>query len=86
MIRIMSFTAIGRKYNVSDNAIRNWCDSYELPRKVSDIKAINDEDWSKIWVQDSSLAIIPETGVRIPYEVSSNPIEIKQCGASQLKT
>ena len=48
MIRIMSFTAIGRKYNVSDNAIRKWCDSYELPRKVSDIKAINDEDWSKI--------------------------------------
>ena len=26
-----SFLAVGRKYGVSDNAIRKWCKSYEIP-------------------------------------------------------
>lgn len=33
-----NFTVIGRKYNVSDNAIRKWCDTYNLPRHSSDYK------------------------------------------------
>ena len=48
LIRTTPFTVIGAMYNVSDNAVRKWCDKYNLPRKVSDIKKINDEDWSKI--------------------------------------
>ena len=48
LIRNNSFVSIGKKYNVSDNAIRKWCDSYNLPRKVSEIKSYSEEDWSKI--------------------------------------
>lgn len=33
-----NFTAIGRKFGVTDNAIRKWCDSYGLPRHSSDYK------------------------------------------------
>ena len=44
----MSFVAIGKKYGVSDNAIRKWCDKYNLPRKVSEIKKYSDKDWEKI--------------------------------------
>ena len=47
-IRAMSFCAIGRKYNVSDNSIRKWCIKMNLPSRVSDIKAISDEDWINI--------------------------------------
>lgn len=48
LIRNNSFVSIGKQYNVSDNAIRKWCDSYNLPRKVSEIKSYSEEDWSKI--------------------------------------
>ena len=48
LIRTTSFTQIGKIYGVSDNAIRKWCDNYNLPRKVSDIKKISDEDWKLI--------------------------------------
>lgn len=48
LIRTTSFTQIGKKYGVSDNAVRKWCDNYNLPRKVSDIKKISDEDWQLI--------------------------------------
>lgn len=47
-IRTMPFLQIGKEYNVSDNAVRRWCDAYELPRKSSDIKLIPDEEWVKI--------------------------------------
>lgn len=33
-----SFCAVGRKYGVSDNAIRKWCKSYGLPTKKSELK------------------------------------------------
>lgn len=33
-----SFLAVGRKYGVSDNAIRKWCKAYNLPTKASDYK------------------------------------------------
>ena len=47
-IRTMPFTSIGKEYNVTDSAIRKWCDKYNLPRKKSDIKKISDEDWELI--------------------------------------
>lgn len=48
LIRTMPFTKIGEKFGVTDNAIRKWCDGYDLPRRVKDIKAISDEDWINI--------------------------------------
>ena len=48
LIRTQPFTEIGKKYNVSDNTIRKWCDKFKLPRKKTDITNCSDEDWSKI--------------------------------------
>lgn len=48
LIRTTPFTTIATQYNVTDNAVRKWCDKYNLPRKVSDIKQISDDDWEKI--------------------------------------
>lgn len=48
LIRTTPFTRIGEQYNVSDNAVRKWCDKYNLPRKVSEIKQYSDEEWEKI--------------------------------------
>ena len=48
LIRTKSFSEIGRKFNVTDNAIRKWCDKYNLPRKKSDIKKYSDDAWLKI--------------------------------------
>lgn len=47
-IRKYSFLEIGRKYNVSDNTIRKWCVSYNLPYKKSEIKKYSDLNWDKI--------------------------------------
>lgn len=48
LIRTLPFTKIGEIFNVSDNAIRKWCDAYNLPRKKQDIKAYSDEEWDLI--------------------------------------
>ncbi len=48
LIRTTSFVKIGEKYGVSDNAIRKWCEKFNLPKKSSEIKKISDEDWEKI--------------------------------------
>lgn len=48
LIRNNSFVSIGKKYKVSDNAIRKWCDKYNLPRKSSEIKKISDVEWENI--------------------------------------
>lgn len=48
MIRTMPFTQIGNKFKVSDNAIRKWCDKFNLPRKVTEIRQYTDEEWEKI--------------------------------------
>lgn len=48
LIRTTPFVQIGKQYNVSDNAVRKWCDKYNLPRKVSEIKLYSDEEWEKI--------------------------------------
>ena len=48
LIREKSFSELGRLYNVSDNAIRKWCDKYNLPRTKKAIKEYSEEEWSKI--------------------------------------
>ena len=48
LIRTTPFTTIGKLYNVSDNAVRKWCDKYNLPRKTTEIKAYSDEEWVSI--------------------------------------
>lgn len=48
LIRTTSFTQIGKQFGVSDNAIRKWCDKYNLPRKTSEIKTYSDDDWLKM--------------------------------------
>lgn len=47
-IRAMSFTELGKKYKVSDTAVKKWCKTYNLPHKKSDIKLYSDEEWSKL--------------------------------------
>lgn len=47
-IRIYPFLTVGKKYGVSDNAIRKWCVAYNLPKKKQDIKKYSNEEWSQI--------------------------------------
>ena len=48
LIRIIPFLQIGKKYNVSDNTIRNWCKIYQLPYSSKEIKKYSDEEWCNI--------------------------------------
>lgn len=48
LIRTTPFTKIGQQFGVSDNAIRKWCDKYNLPRTVKEIKTYSDEEWEQI--------------------------------------
>lgn len=48
LIRTQSFTSIGLKYGVSDNAIRKWCINYNLPSKSREIKSYSDKEWENI--------------------------------------
>jgi len=48
LIRNKPFTVIGNIFGVSDNAIRKWCISENLPSKKSEIKKYSDEEWNKI--------------------------------------
>ena len=48
LIRQTSFVEIGRRYGVTDNAVRKWCDKYKLPRKVSEIKKYTTEEWEDV--------------------------------------
>ena len=48
LIRTTPFTTIGKQYGVTDNAVRKWCDKYNLPRKVKEIKSYSDEEWKLI--------------------------------------
>ena len=47
-IRSMSMVKVGEKYGVSDNAIRKWCKSYNLPHKKTEINNYSDTDWERI--------------------------------------
>lgn len=48
LIRTTPFTKIGEQFCVSDNAVRQWCDKYNLPRKKKDINSYSDEEWQLI--------------------------------------
>lgn len=48
MIRTRPFTSIAKDFGVSDNAIRKWCDKYNLPRTKKEIKKYTDKEWENI--------------------------------------
>ena len=48
LIRTKPFTQIGEDYKVTDNAVRKWCDYYNLPRKKTEINNFSDEEWENI--------------------------------------
>lgn len=48
LIRTTPFTTIGQLFKVSDNAIRKWCQGYNLPTKKSDIKKYSDAEWLNV--------------------------------------
>lgn len=48
LIRTQSFVKIGEIYGISDNAIRKWCDKFNLPRRKADIQNYTDKEWEKI--------------------------------------
>ena len=41
-LKTLSFVKIGKKYGVTDNAVRKWCKMYNLPYKASQIKEFFD--------------------------------------------
>lgn len=42
LIKTKPFVHIAKMYDVTDNAVRKWCQYYELPYKLKDIKKIKD--------------------------------------------
>lgn len=48
LIRIKPFTQIGKEFNVSDNAIRKWCNTYDLPTTKKEINSYTDEEWANV--------------------------------------
>ena len=48
LIRNKPFTKIGEMYLVSDNAVKKWCDKYNLPRKKKDINTFSDNEWELV--------------------------------------
>lgn len=48
LIRTKSFLQIGKQFGVSDNAVRKWCKSVDLPFKSIEIRKITDEEWLNI--------------------------------------
>lgn len=48
LIRTTPFTTIGSNYGVTDNAIRKWCDKFNLPRTKKEIQSYSDEQWTLI--------------------------------------
>lgn len=48
LIKTLPFTTIANNYLVTDNTIRKWCDSYNLPRTKKEINLFTDEEWELI--------------------------------------
>lgn len=48
LIRTQSFVKIGEIYGISDNAIRKWCDKFNLPRTKAEIQKYTNEEWERI--------------------------------------
>lgn len=47
-IRKKTFVEIGREYEISDNAVRKWCDKFNLPRTKKEINSYSEEEWKNI--------------------------------------
>jgi len=47
-IRNLSFVDVGKRYDVSDSAIKKWCRKHGLPFRASDIKKITNNEWANI--------------------------------------
>lgn len=47
-IRKYSFEYLGKKYDVSGNAVKKWCKSLNLPYRKKDIKKYSEEEWKEI--------------------------------------
>lgn len=48
LIRTETFVSIGKRFNLSDNAIRKWCKAEGLPSRKKDINNYSDEEWEKL--------------------------------------
>ena len=48
LIRNNSFVELGKQFNISDNGIRKWCKTENLPSKKNEIKSYSDEEWELI--------------------------------------
>ena len=48
LIRNTPFTTIAAHFGVTDNAVRKWCDKFNLPRTKKEIKSYSNEEWDKI--------------------------------------
>lgn len=48
LIRNNTFVSIGKQFGVSDNAIKKWCISVNLPSKKKEINQYSDEEWKLI--------------------------------------
>lgn len=48
LIRTTPFRQIGKQFNVTDNTIRKWCKSMNLPHKSSEINKYSDREWTAI--------------------------------------
>lgn len=48
LIRTTPFIQIGKMYGVSDNTIRKWCKSENLPSKKTDIRKYTDIEWEEV--------------------------------------
>lgn len=48
LIRSYPFTTLASNFGVTDNAIRKWCDAYNLPRTKKEINSYSDEEWKSI--------------------------------------
>ena len=48
LIRTLPFTQIGKRYGVTDNAIRKWCIAEKLPYKKAEINKLSDIEWEQI--------------------------------------
>ena len=48
LVRTESFVQIGKMYAVSDNSVRKWCKTQNIPTSAKDIKSYTDEEWEQI--------------------------------------
>lgn len=48
LIRKFSFEEIGRQFNITGNAVKKKCKSYNLPYQKFIINSISDSDWNNI--------------------------------------